>query len=69
MKTFTTEILDTNDGSGDGILQLPPEFCEEEDWRENDTLLLKVENDTVVISNKSKEEREGLHKQLSLPLD
>ena len=65
MKMFTTEILDAEDGSGDGVLQLPPEFCAEDDWREGDTIHIKVEGTNLVLKNLSKENRESLFNQTS----
>ena len=60
MKTYTAEILDAEDGSGDGILQLPPDFCIDDDWREGDNIHMKVENGALILKNLSKEERENL---------
>lgn len=64
MKKYTTEILDAEDGTGDGILQLPPEFCNEEDWREGDTISFSVKNGNIVLQNKSKELRESKNRHL-----
>lgn len=69
MRKYTAEIIDAEDGSGDGILQLPPEFCLEDDWREGDTIHMKVENGSLIMKNLTKEDRESLSKQASLPLD
>ena len=69
MKSFITEILEADDGSGDGILQLPDDFCKEEDWREGDTLNLTVENETIIIKNIDRNKREGIFEQIPLPLD
>jgi antitoxin component of MazEF toxin-antitoxin module len=60
MKTFTTTILDAEDGSGDGILQLPEEFCKEDNWLEGDKISLRVENGSIIMKNISKEERESI---------
>jgi hypothetical protein len=69
-KSFITEIIETDDGTGDGILQFPDEMLRDEDWREGDVLKLLNENNTIVITNVTKKERdEGLPKQLPLPLD
>lgn len=62
MKSFITEIVDAEDGSGDGILQFSPEFCNEYDWCEGDTLNMQVEGDVLIIRNLSKEKRENLPK-------
>ena len=42
MKTYTAEILDAEDGSGDAVLQLPDDFCKEDDWREGDRIEMEV---------------------------
>ena len=69
-KSFITEIIEADDGTGDGILQFPDEMLQDEDWREGDVLKLLNENNTIVITNVTKKERdEGLPKQLPLPLD
>lgn len=64
MKTFTTEILDAEDGSGDGIIQFPDEFIKEQDWREGDRIDMKVEDGCLILRNIDKAERESLHKQV-----
>ena len=69
MKTYTAEILDAEDGSGDAILQLPPDFCQEDDWREGDNIHMKVEGQALIMKNLSKEERESLSNKTSQPLD
>ena len=69
MKTYIAEILDAEDGSGDGILQLPEDFTKNEGWLEGDTLSIEAVNDTIVIKNIDRNKREGLHKQIPLPLD
>ena len=69
-RSFITEIIDANDGTGDGILQFPDEMLQNDDWREGDVLQLLNENNTIIMTNITKKERdEGLPKQLSLPLD
>ena len=69
-KSFIAEIIETDDGTGDGILQFPDEMLRDEDWREGDVLKMLNENNTIIMTNLTKKERdEGLPKQLSLPLD
>lgn len=62
MKTYTAEILDTDDGSGDGILQFPDEFFKEEDWREGDRIDMQVVNGNLIIRNLDWMERESISK-------
>lgn len=49
--SFVATIEDANDGSGDGILTFPPEFIEQEGWKEDDLLELKLENDKLIIKH------------------
>lgn len=49
-KTFTTTIQDAEDGSGDGILTIPPEICEEFSWKEGTLLNIEVENDVIILT-------------------
>ena len=67
--SFIAEIKDAEDGSGDGILEFPPEFCKEQDWCEGDIIDMVVEGESLILRNLSKEEREGISKQASKPLD
>lgn len=56
MKYFTTVVEE--DENGDGILTFPKEFLEQEDWREGDEVTMKVEGETLILRNVSKETRE-----------
>jgi len=69
MKSFTTTILEADDGTGDGILQFPDEFVKEQDWREGDRIHMDVVNNEIVIKNLDWIDRENLPKQIPLPLD
>jgi len=42
-KTYTADILEANDGTGDAILQFPDELIAETGWKEGTVLNLKVE--------------------------
>ena len=42
-KVYKAELLDTNDGTGDAILQFPEELIAETGWQEGTVLNLKVE--------------------------
>jgi len=48
-KTWTTNIEDAGDGSGDGILTLPSELCELKGWKEGTVLKMTVENGVLVL--------------------
>lgn len=62
MITYTAEILDTDDGTGDSILQFPEEFIKEQDWREGDRIDMNVVHGQLIIRNLDWIERESLHK-------
>ena len=42
-KIWTAEIIETDDGTGDAILQFPEELIAETGWQEGTVLNLKVE--------------------------
>jgi hypothetical protein len=47
--TWTAHIEDAGDGSGDGILNLPPELCEFKGWKEGTVLKMKVVDGSLHI--------------------
>jgi len=69
MRTFIAEITEANDGTGDGILQLPEEFCKDDDWREGDRIDMRVEGTSLRMTNIDRNRREGIFEQIPLPLD
>ena len=69
MKTYTAEILDAEDGSGDAVLQLPEDFCKEDDWREGDRIEMEVIDGAIKMKNLDRNRREGIFEQIPLPLD
>lgn len=56
MKYFTTVVEEAE--NGDGIITFPIEFLQQEDWRIGDDISLKVEGETIILRNVSKEIRE-----------
>lgn len=60
MKTFTADIIEANDGTGDGILQFPEEFINEQDWREGDTIKMDVINGELIMRNLDWMKRENI---------
>lgn len=56
MKYFTTLV--EVDENGDGVLTFPEKFLKQEDWREGDEISIKVDGETAVLKNISKEIRE-----------
>lgn len=62
MKTFTADIIEADDGTGDGILQFPEEFITEQDWREGDTIRMDLINGQLIMRNLDWMKRENLSK-------
>ena len=54
-KVYKAELLDTNDGTGDAILQFPDELIEETGWKEGTVLNLMVEDGVLIITEKKNE--------------
>lgn len=52
MKTYQTTIDE------DGMITLPQEFCEQNDWREGDTVVFTLEDEGIVVKNSTVRERE-----------
>ncbi len=50
--TFKAEdIFEDIPGDPDNvIMKIPPEICESQGWKEGDTLNVKLENGTIIIS-------------------
>ena len=53
-KYYSANIVDSEDGSGDGILTFDPEMLQDLDWREGDQISFKVNDGVVSIINQSK---------------
>lgn len=68
-KTYIGEVLDAEDGSGDGILQFPEELLKEQDWREGDRIDMNIINGKLVIRNLDWIDRESLSRQTQRALD
>ena len=71
MKTYTLDVIATEDGSGDQLLQFSEEFLAENDWRVDDVISFDLQEDkSIILINKTREQRnESLSKQIPLPLD
>ena len=54
-KVYKAELLDTNDGTGDAILQFPDELITETGWKEGTVLNLMVEDGVLIITEKKNE--------------
>jgi AbrB family looped-hinge helix DNA binding protein len=48
-RTYTTTIEDAADGSGDGILTIPPEVCEDFGWSEGTVLNIEIVNGEIIL--------------------
>jgi antitoxin component of MazEF toxin-antitoxin module len=60
--TWSTTIEDAGDGSGDGILTLPPELCEMKGWKEGTVLNLEVSDGILIITEVDDEKQQSLDK-------
>ena len=60
MKTFTADIIEADDGTGDSILQFPEEFITEQDWREGDTIHMDLINGQLIMRNLDWMKRENI---------
>ena len=54
-KVYKAELLDTNDGTGDAILQFPDDLIEETGWKPGTVLKLLVEDGALIIMEKKNE--------------
>jgi antitoxin component of MazEF toxin-antitoxin module len=45
------EIFEDIEGDADNVMmKIPPEICEAQGWKEGDTINIKLENGTLVLS-------------------
>ena len=59
-KSYTLEVVDADDGSGDKVIQFTEEFLKESDWQADDEILFKVGSDgSIEMRNLSWEKRQG----------
>ena len=54
-KIWKTELIETDDGTGDAILQFPDELIAETGWKEGTVLNLMVEDGVLIITEKKNE--------------
>lgn len=54
-KIWTAEIIETDDGTGDAILQFPEDFVETTGWKEGTELKLTVVGGSLIITEKKNE--------------
>jgi hypothetical protein len=67
--TFTAEVIEAEDGSGDAILQFPEEFVSHNDWREGDRIHMEVVGESLVMKNLDWMARENISIETETPLD
>ena len=60
-KIYQAEVLRI-DTSGDAVVEIPDELVEKLDWRVGDVLDYKLDNDSIVITNLTKEERNATNR-------
>ena len=51
-KSYTAKVLEICE-NGDAILELPPEMCEDLQWKEGDTLNISEENGAIILKKVS----------------
>ena len=66
---YTADILETDDGSGDAILQFPEDFVSQNDWREGDRIHMKVVGESLIMKNLDWMARENIPIETETPLD
>ncbi|MEA5097883.1 MAG: hypothetical protein VB032_05030 [Burkholderiaceae bacterium] len=49
LKKLTCEVVDAGDGSGDLMLQFPPELLVETGWTEGTKLRMEVQDGTLIV--------------------
>ena len=54
-KIWTAEIIETDDGTGDAILQFPDDFIAQVGWKEGTVLKMTVEDGVLIITEKKNE--------------
>lgn len=54
-KIWKTKLIETNDGTGDAILQFPDELIAQTGWKEGTVLNLLVEDGVLIITEKKNE--------------
>ena len=47
-KIYTSKVLEICE-NGDAILELPPEMCEDLQWKEGDTLNISEEKGAIIL--------------------
>ena len=54
-KIWKAELIETDDGTGDAILQFPDDFIETVGWKIGTELKLTVSGDNLIITEKKNE--------------
>ena len=50
--SYTAKVLEICD-NGDAIIELPPEMCEDLQWKEGDTLNISLEDGKIILKKVS----------------
>ena len=58
MKTYTSKVLEIME-NGDAIIELPQEMLDELEWKEGDVLDFFEMNNSIIIKNLTKEEKDN----------
>ena len=59
MKTYTSKVLEIME-NGDAIIELPQEMLDELEWKEGDVLDFFEMNNSIIIKNLTKEEKDNV---------
>lgn len=62
LNKFTTTLIDTGDGTGDGLLELPDDLLALLGWREGDILSIEVPEPSVLVVTRL-DDRNGWEKE------
>lgn len=59
-KVYISKVVEILD-NGDAVIDLPPELLKELCWETGDKLDILNENDSIILKNLTKEERDAKH--------
>ena len=62
-KYYSTVLEDLENGSDSCILSLPEELLKKEDWNEGDVISIKIVNNHIELTNRSKQDRERIEEK------
>jgi antitoxin component of MazEF toxin-antitoxin module len=54
-KSYTSEVLDADDGSGDLVITIPEEILQYQNWKEGQALMMEVKDGKIYLTALPKE--------------